>query len=308
MRFGAGLLDGPGDGVQVLPVQRPGHLPAVGRETARHILQKGDVGIALDGDAVVVVEDDELAQLQRAGQRGRFRRHPLLQIAVRGQDIGMVVDEFVAGAVELRRQPAFRQSHPDGVGEPLPQRAGGDFHARRQAVFRVAGRLAAPLPEPPQFVQRQVIARQMQQRIQQGRGVAGGKHEAVAVGPLRVGRVVLQEAIPQRIGHRRRPHRRAGMPGAGLLHRVNRQKPDGVDGQLVKGRIGQRRSPASAMAGASCAAGLRLRRPGRPNCDALAAAGYVSQRRAVGHCRRPAGWALLGPGGRPSPAVAARSL
>ena len=85
--------------------------------------------------------------------------------------------------------------HADGVGEALPQRSGGDFDAGRVAALGVAGREAAPLPELLDVVQRQVVTGQVQQRVQQHRAMAGGEHEAVAVGPAGIARVVPEEAL-----------------------------------------------------------------------------------------------------------------
>ena len=56
---------------------------------------------------------------------------------------------------------------------------------------------------------RQVVAGQVQQRVLQHAGVARAEHEAVAVGPLGVGRVGPQEALEQRVRQRRERHRRA---------------------------------------------------------------------------------------------------
>ena len=51
--------------------------------------------------------------------------------------------------------------------------------------------------------------REVQQRVEQHRCVAGGQHEAVAVGPDRVLRVEAQVALPELVGDRRHRHRRA---------------------------------------------------------------------------------------------------
>ena len=93
----------------------------------------------------------------------------------------------VAGAVELVRQQLFGQRHAHGVGQALAERAGGGLDARRDADFRMARRLAVQLAEVAQLAHRQVVAGEVQQRVQQHRAVAVGQHEAVAVGPLRVG-------------------------------------------------------------------------------------------------------------------------
>ena len=72
------------------------------------------------------------------------------------------------------------------------------------------------------------IAEQIEQRIEQHRAVAGREHEAVAVRPVRPAGVEFHEALEQHgrdVGH---AHRHAGMAGFGLLHRVHRERADGV--------------------------------------------------------------------------------
>ena len=62
-----------------------------------------------------------------------------------------------------------------------------------------------------------------------------GKHEAVAVGPRRVGRVVLQVAAPEHFGNVGHAHRGAGMARFGFFDGVDREKADGV-GKLSGGK------------------------------------------------------------------------
>ena len=54
-----------------------------------------------------------------------------MQVAVGADAVGPVVDDGVAGAVELGGQPALGDGHADGVGEALAERAGGRLDARR---------------------------------------------------------------------------------------------------------------------------------------------------------------------------------
>ena len=101
----------------------------------------------------------------------------------------------------------------------------------RDVDLGVARRLAVQLAEVAQLAHRQVVAAQVQQRVQQHRGMAVGQHEAVAVGPVRVARVVLQVPVPQRDGDLGHAHRRAGVARIGLLHGVHRQGADGIGHQ-----------------------------------------------------------------------------
>jgi len=64
--------------------------------------------------------------------------------------------------------------------------------------------------------------------------VAGGQDEAIAVGPVRVSRIVAEESREQEVRGGRHRHRQAGVPRARLLDRVHAQHPDGVDAKAVK--------------------------------------------------------------------------
>ncbi len=139
-----------------------------------------------------------------------------------------MIDDVEARAIELRGEQAFGESHPHGIGEALPERAGGRFNARGEPVFRVAGGLRVQLAKATQLVDRQIVAREMQERVQQHRAVAVREHEAVAVRPFRVGRVVAQMFSPQRqrdFGH---SHRHAGMTRVRRLHGIHGQRANRV--------------------------------------------------------------------------------
>ena len=79
-----------------------------------------------------------------------------------------------------------------------------------------------------QLIERQVVAGQVQQRIEQHRTVAVGQHEAVAVDPGRIGRVVAQVLHPERLGDLGHAHGRARVSAIGLLHGIDREDSDGI--------------------------------------------------------------------------------
>ena len=108
------------------------------------------------------------------------------------------------------------------------------------------------------------------------------QHEAVAVGPVRIGRVVAQVPAPQRDGDLGHAHRRARVPGVRLLHGVHRERADRVGHQV--GVAGRRRRLRRA-------AGVRVVRGNdRGHCG-------VRSRQEPAIFRRPAG-AALGPDNR----------
>ena len=81
------------DGVEVVAVGHVQHVPAVALEAPADVLGEGQVGVAVDGDAVVVVEHDELAELQVPGEDCAPRCHALHQVAVADERPDAVIDD-----------------------------------------------------------------------------------------------------------------------------------------------------------------------------------------------------------------------
>ena len=114
--------------------------------------------------------------------------------------------------------------------------------------------------------------------------------EPVAVGPVRVGRGVAQEPRPQDVGHRRRAHRGAGMTGVRLLHGVDRQGPDRVDGQLVEVGGDGHRAGSVRAGGSDCRRGVLQRTAAAPcrlspALQAVSDHGCKPVRAILGACR-----------------------
>ena len=83
--------------------------------------------------------------------------------------------------------------------------------------------------------------RQISSRTQQHRAVPRRQHETIAVPPVWVGRVVLEEIIPQHLGNVRHTHGHAGMAGIGLLNGVHGQGANRV------GKLSSRRHQGSLV-------------------------------------------------------------
>ena len=237
------LLEGGGDQVGVVGVADPGDVPAVAHEAGGDVVVVGEVGFAVDRDVVVVVDPAEVVELEVTGDRGGFVGDALHQAAVAGDRVDVEVEEVraVAGAL-----PLGGDRHPDRGGDALAERAGGRLDAGGPAVLGVAGSARVELAEAFDVLERnggvaddlvvgvdRLDPGQVEQRVEQHRGVAGGEHEAVAAGPDRVGGVEAQEALPERVGDGRERHRRPRVAGVRLLDRVDRERPDRVDAELV---------------------------------------------------------------------------
>ncbi len=228
-------LDGHLNLVGVVTVDVTDHLPAIGLEAARGVIGEPAVHLAIDGDAIVIVEGDQLVQAQRAGQRADFVADAFHHAAVAEEHVGVVIDDVVAGAVELRRHDLLGHGETDSVGQALAQWPGGGLDTGGVAELRVARGLAVQLAEVLQVVDGQVVAGQVQQRVDQHRAVAVGQHEAIAVGPLRVGRTVLQVVAPEHFGDVRHAHGGTRVAAVGFLHGIHAEGADGIGSLTTAG-------------------------------------------------------------------------
>ena len=255
-----GLRDGGIDGIGVVAFDVGNHVPAVGLEALGGVFVEPGVDMAVDRDVVVVVKEHQLVQLPHAGQRGGFMAHAFHQAAIAAEHVGVVVDDAVSVAVELRRQQLLGQRHADGTADALTERPGGRLDPGRDADLGVARRLAVQLAQVLDLLHRQVVAGEVQQGVLKHRGMAVRQHETVAARPLRVGRVEAHVAVPQRHAHLGHAHRRAGVAGAGLFDRIHRQGADGIGHQCRGLRlcVMRVRLAASAFGRAGCVhAGVR---------------------------------------------------
>lgn len=207
-------------------------VPAVGLEAPGGVVGEGQLGAAVDGDAVVVVDVDEAAEAQVAGEGRRLVGDPLGEVAVAADHEGVVVAELGA---EPGPQPRLGHPHPHAVGDALAQGTGRDLDPGRVVALGVARRHAAELAEVLQVRQRQPVTGQVQHRVEQDRGVPRREDEAVPVGPVGGGGVVGHHPGPQDVGQWRQGHGRARMPGVGRLRSVHRQPADDVDRVFLEG-------------------------------------------------------------------------
>jgi len=73
-----------------------------------------------------------------------------------------------------------------------------------------------------------LVAEEMEERIEHHRAMAGGQHEAVAVGPAGIGGIEFEEAREQHRGDIGGAHGRPGMARLRRLDGVHRQRADGI--------------------------------------------------------------------------------
>ncbi len=190
-------------------------MPAVGLVARADIFGLGNVGVVLDGDLVVVVEDDEVPEPVMARERGHLVADALFDIAIGDEAVDVVVEQAGARLGVRVEQPALTAGghrHADRVADALAERARGGLHTGGQPVLRMPGRNAAPGAVSLEVIQRQSVPGQVQLDVQGEAGVPAGKHEAVAARPVWVGRVVPQQTLEEQVGRWREAHRGAGVP------------------------------------------------------------------------------------------------
>ena len=221
-----GALDRLEHGRQIVAVGQRLHIPADRLEARGRVLALRLRRHRVQGDVVRVVDEDEVVQSLVTGEFDRLHADAFLHAAVAGEADDVVVEDRVLGRVEPggRHLPGHR--HADGIAHALAQRTGGALDAGGDAKLRMAGGLAVELAEILQFLERQIVAAQMQPAVEEHAAMARGQDEAVAVEPAGL----VRDCAPGR-GRRarrrsRRPERQAEMAGGGLV--------DGVDGQPAR--------------------------------------------------------------------------
>ena len=127
--------DGMPQRVECVDVGNANHVPAVTGESGGYLFAKAEPGVALDGDAVVVVNPAEVRQFQVSGQRCGLAADAFHQITVAAQSVHVEVEQVEAGAIVPRGQPSRCGGHANAVGNSLSEWAGGRFDARGLAIF-----------------------------------------------------------------------------------------------------------------------------------------------------------------------------
>ena len=218
-------------------------VPPVGTEASGRIVRQAELGRTVDRDVVVVIDAHEPTEPEVAGQGRSLVRQPLGEIAVAGDAPGAVVDHVAA---EARPELSLGDGQPDGVGDALSEGAGGHLDAIGVPSLGVPRRLASPLAEVAQVLLGDVVPREVEHRVEEDRRMAGGQHEAVAVGPVRIGRVVLHHPGPQHVGEGGQRHGGALVTRAGRVGGVHGEPTYDVDGSLLELRRGHPAHPTRA--------------------------------------------------------------
>ena len=184
--------------------------------------------MTIDRDTVVIPDGNQVPQPQGTGKATGFMGDAFHQAAIAQEQPGVVIDDIKPRFIKFSGQRFFGNRHPNGIGNPLPQRAGGGFHARGIAIFWMARRTRMELTEVTNVIHAQVIAGKVQQRVNQHGAMTIRLNITIAVEPLRIFRVMAKVTTPNHFSNIGHSHRCARVAGVGFLNRIDAQDPDGI--------------------------------------------------------------------------------
>ena len=72
-------------------------MPAVSLVTRQNILGEGNFGVILDGDSVVVPDDDEITQVLGSRKRAGLAGHTFFKVTFAGDDVNEMIERRFAG-------------------------------------------------------------------------------------------------------------------------------------------------------------------------------------------------------------------
>ena len=91
-----------------------------------------------NGDVVVIIDHDQVAQLQMASSGGSLAGNTLHSTAITKEAVCVVVDQVIAGFVEHCSSVLLGDGETDSIGETLAKRTSGDFNAGCVVGFGMA--------------------------------------------------------------------------------------------------------------------------------------------------------------------------
>ena len=169
------------------------HLPTVGVKTLWRIVSKPGVNLTINRDSVVVPNRNQFTKAQCSSERAYLVRNAFHQATISEKNIGSVVNNGVARAIELGRKYLFAKCHANGITKTLSQGSRGCLNPRRTTKFWVPRCCRVQLAKIPEFFYRQGVPGQVQQGIEQHRTVTVRQNESIAIGPLGIAWVIAKE-------------------------------------------------------------------------------------------------------------------
>ena len=145
------------------------NVPAVRLVSLSDVFAESDGGVVLDGDLVVVVEDDEVAQFLDTGEGRGLGRDAFFDVTVGRDHVDVMVEGGGADRglrIEQSALTTRSHRHADCGRKALAQRTGGHLDADGVADLGVAGGQCAPRAESFEVSELETVARQVELGVQ----------------------------------------------------------------------------------------------------------------------------------------------
>ena len=198
-------------------------VPAVGLVAGDHVFVESNIRIVLNRDAVIVPEDNQVAQLLRTRQGRSLSGNALLQVTIGRNGVDVVVEGRLVGrCLWIEKAALFpcRHGHANGGSKALTKGASGDFHAIGVVHLRVARRARSPGAQLLEIVHLQAKAAQVELDVLGEGRVTNRQNEAVAAGPVHIGGIVVNDALIQGVGEGSEGHCGAWVAGTAFLYSI----------------------------------------------------------------------------------------
>src|SRR5258708_178021 len=135
------------DAIQIVGIPDTNDVPSIRQKPPGDVLGERDIGLAFDGDVIVVVDPAEVIEFQVPGNGGCLARDSFHHAAIAAECVNAVSEQFKIWLVVTRGEPLFRNGHAHTRGHTLSQRTGRCFHARWPASSSCS-RIPGPDPTP----------------------------------------------------------------------------------------------------------------------------------------------------------------
>src|SRR5687768_18280075 len=140
-------------------------VPAVRLVTFGGIVAESESRISFDGDVIVVVESDQLAEPQVSGEGGCLVRHAFHHVTIAGDEVCVVIDDVVTRPIEKGSKLRFGDGHADCIPNTLSEWTGCRLDARSVAELGMPRRAAFPLTELLQVVEEEVVTGEIEDAV-----------------------------------------------------------------------------------------------------------------------------------------------
>jgi hypothetical protein len=127
----------------------------------------------------------------------------------------------------------FRKGHSHSVPEALPEGTRRRLHTGSEPMLGVTRRQAAELTKPPDLLDRKIVARQVEERVEEHRPVPAREDKPVSIRPVGTRRIESEDLGEEHHADLRASKRQSDVPRSRLPDGVHRQSTNRPDGQLL---------------------------------------------------------------------------